>query len=164
MPLPEERAIRRLQPADRPALLAMLQKVNNFDPQEVDVAMELIDIALSNPMQTDYNIFVLVQNNEVTGYHCTGRRPLTDGTYDLYWIVVDPDRAGKGSGSLLLRHAESFVQEQNGRWVLAETSSRSLYQKTRDFYVHNNYALIAEIPDFYSVGDSLCIYGKRITI
>ena len=164
MHLPGERTIRRLQPADRAALLAILQKVNVFDPQEVDVAMELVDIAIGSPMQTDYRLFVLEQENEVVGYHCTGRRPLTDGVYDLYWIVVDPDRAGKGAGSLLLHHAEEFVREQMGRWILAETSSRDLYQKTRDFYLRNNYEVLALIPDFYSVGDSLCIYGKRITI
>ena len=161
--MPGEKTIRLLQPADRNTLYTILTKVNVFHPDEVDIAMELIDIAIANPPQTDYNIFVLEQDGEVTGYHCTGKRPLTDGVYDLYWIVVDPERAGKGAGTLLLQHAENFVEERKGRWLLAETSGRDIYQKTRDFYRRNSYVVLATINDFYSVGDALCTFGKRIT-
>ena len=158
--MPAENNIRRLQPADRSSIEAILGKIEIFSGEEVSVAMELIDIAINIPAQQDYHIFVLEQDNQVTGYHCTGKRPLTEGTYDLYWIVVDPERAGKGSGTLLLKHAENFVAERNGRWLLAETSSRSGYEKTREFYRRNNYAVLANIADFYAKDDALYIFGK----
>ena len=152
--------IRLLESRDRPSLEAILSDTSVFSPEETSVALELIDIALNNPEQTDYHIFVLTQQDEVIGYHCTGKRPLTDGVYDLYWIVVNQQKAGKGSGSLLLHHAEEFVNGVKGRWLLCETSSRAIYDKTRSFYVKNGYTVIASIPDFYSAGDALMIYGK----
>jgi len=31
------------------------------------------------------------------GYICYGPTPMTDGTYDLYWIASDPRVRGQGS-------------------------------------------------------------------
>lgn len=152
--------IRRLKQSDRLALENMLKKIPNFKLSELNVALELIDIAIINDLQSDYNVFVYEEDEKILGYHCTGKRPLTDGTYDLYWIVVDPDIAGKGVGSILIKHAENFVKENNGRWLLAETSSKESYGKTRDFYLKNNYKIVSEIKDFYSLGDSLIVFGK----
>ncbi len=153
--------IRQLKKEDRASLEAMLSDTTVFYPEETVVALELIDIALGNPDQTDYYIYVYEEDGLVLGYHCTGKRPLTDGTYDLYWIVVAPGTTGKGIGSKLLVHAESFVKSENGRWLLAETSSRDIYEPTRSFYLKNGYPLVSSIPDFYAVGDALMIYGKK---
>ena len=60
----------------------------------------------------------------------------------------------------MLDHAEEFVKKNKGRWILAETSSKDSYTKTRNFYLRNNYSIIAEINDFYKVGDSLMVFGK----
>jgi aminoglycoside 6'-N-acetyltransferase I len=80
--------------------------------------------------------------------------------YDLYWIVTNPNHGKKGIGKKLLEHAESFVNENNGRWLLAETSSKDSYSATRNFYMRNNYSIISEINDFYSKGDGMIVFGK----
>jgi len=152
--------IRRLKPADAGVIESMLNRIPNFADKEVSIAMELINIAASNPTQTDYNIFVYEHEGQLLGYHCTGRRPLTDGVYDLYWIAADPGSPVKGIGKCLLDHAEEFVISNNGRWLLAETSSKDTYANTRRFYLKNKYSIIAEINDFYSVGDNLLVFGK----
>lgn len=152
--------IRRLKPADAAVIEKMLGRIPNFKSSEVSVAMELVNIAAFNADQTDYHVFVYEHDNNLVGYHCTGKRPLTDGTYDLYWIVSDPESPVKGIGSALLTHAEEFVISNNGRWLLAETSSKDDYAGTRRFYLKNLYSIIAEIKDFYSVGDDLLIFGK----
>lgn len=154
--------IRRLKQDDRPALETILRKTKNFNDEEISVALELIDIALLNAGQSDYQIFVYEEKGKIVGYHCTGKRPLTDGVYDLYWIVVDPEASGKGIGTKLLQHAESFVREQNGRWMLAETSSKELYRATQKFYFKNEFTIVAEINDFYAVGDALLVFGKYL--
>ena len=41
------------------------------------------------------------------GYHCTGKRPLTDAVYDMYWIVADPESQIKGIGTKFVEHAEA---------------------------------------------------------
>lgn len=154
--------IRKLKSEDREQLKRILSNVNQFKPTECDVALELIDISIMNPVQEDYNVFVFEENGKVLGYHCTGQRPLTNGVYDLYWIAVDPAIQGKGIGAKLLKHAEEFIIEKKGRLILAETSSRDNYNGTRDFYLKHNFSVLAEIKDFYSVEDNLIIFGKYL--
>ncbi len=152
--------IRKLKQADVKTIENILWKIPAFNEEEIKVAMELINIAASNPLQTDYHVFIYEEDGMIIGYHCTGRRPLTDGTYDLYWIVTDPEHGRKGVGKQLLEHAEEFVKENNGRWLLIETSSKDSYSATRNFYMRNKYTIIGEIKDFYRAGDALMIFGK----
>jgi len=152
--------IRRLKPADAEIIKGILRKVPLFKKEDIKVAMELVNITASDPLQTDYNIFVYENDGTVLGYHCTGKRPLTDAVYDLYWIVTDPDHGKKGIGKSLLEHAEDFVLQNNGRWMLIETSAKESYSATRNFYMRNNYSIISEINDFYSKGESLLVLGK----
>ncbi len=152
--------IRKLKSDDRSQIENILSQTGNFKKVECDVAMELIDIAILRPEQEDYNIFVYEEDGKVLGYHCTGKRALTDGVFDLYWIVVTQEVQGKGIGSMLLKHAEDLVVKNNGRWLLAETSSKDNYADTRNFYMRKKYSVVAQINDFYSLNDSLIIFGK----
>ncbi|SRR5690606_26025775 len=156
--------IRRLKQADTGKIEKILKRIPNFTEAEVEVAMELVHIAANNPDQQDYHIFVYEEGNEIVGYYCTGKRPLTDAVYDLYWIAADPEAGIKGIGKSLLNHAEKFVSERNGRWLLAETSSKDSYEATRNFYLRNHYSIVAQINDFYSVGDKLMVFGKYFNI
>jgi GNAT superfamily N-acetyltransferase len=152
--------IRKVKQGDAEAVERILKKIPHFTENEVSVAMELVNIAVNNKTQTDYNVFVYESDGKVLGYHCTGKRPLTDAVYDLYWIVADPDAEIKGIGTKLVEHTEQFVTEHGARWLLAETSSRESYSRTRNFYMRNNFSIVAEINDFYSAGDNLIVFGK----
>lgn len=152
--------IRRLKQADVGQLENILLNISAFNEKEVEVAMELINITALRPDQTDYNIFVYEDAGIIIGYHCTGKRALTDAVYDLYWIVADPSAGKKGIGKNLIEHAENFVKENKGRWLLAETSSKESYAATRNFYLRNKYSIVSQINDFYSIGDNLLIFGK----
>lgn len=154
--------IRQIKQSDREQLLEILKAINTFKEEDINVALELIDITLNSSDQDDYHIFVCEEEDIVLGYHCTGKRPITDAVYDLYWIVVHPDAAGKGIGKKLLAHSEEFVAEKNGRWILAETSSKETYEATRLFYIRNNYNVIAQIEHFYSFNEALVIFGKYL--
>lgn len=152
--------IRKIKRSDEVEIEEMLSRIPNFNEEEIKVAMELVNISVMNPHQDDYHIYVYEKDGKIIGYHCTGRRPLTDGVYDLYWIVSDPTSSGKGIGKSLLNHAEEFVKNNKGRWLLAETSSKESYASTQNFYLRNNYTIISEIKDFYAVGDNLLVFGK----
>lgn len=154
--------IRKLEKTDREQIKSIIDKIDLFSSEEKDVALELIDDALENPNQDYYNVFVYEENQKILGYHCTGKRSLTDGVYDMYWIVVDPQSQSKGIGKQLLLNAEEFVHDNKGRWILAETSSRNDYEQTRNFYTRNDYSIVSQIKDFYSVGDSLIVFGKYL--
>src|SRR4030042_3650192 len=95
--------IRLLVLKDRTRLHSMLIETHLFIPEEIDVAMELIDIVLKDESQKDYKIHCMVDDqDQLMGYICYGPSPMTQGTFDLYWIVVDPNIQGQGIGSKLL--------------------------------------------------------------
>ena len=155
--------IRKLQNTDREQIYNLLVATNNFTAEELKVAMELVDIYLNNPSQQDYFLFVDADDfDKVNGYVCFGPRPLTIGTYDLYWIAVNPDCQARGIGSSLISFVENYLKQKNGRLILIETSGKPSYKKERNFYEKNSYKKFCEIDDFYNIGDSLIIYGKYI--
>lgn len=152
--------IRKLKPDDVIKIESILMNIDNFNEAEVRIAMELVNAAAADAEQTEYNVFVYEEEGNIIGYHCTGKRPLTDAVYDLYWIVTDPSHKNKGVGKTLLAHAEQFVTQLKGRWLLIETSSKENYEGTRNFYLRNNYSIISEINDFYTLGERLIVFGK----
>lgn len=153
--------IRNLENKDRNVIEKILVDTNNFNEDEIKIAMELIDLYISDPNQKDYEIFV-DEEETINGYVCIGPRPLTEGTYDLYWIAVNPNVQSKGIGSKLIAHIEGHLRNKNGRLVLIETSGKPSYEKERRFYEKNLYDKIVEVKDFYKEGDSLVVYGKYL--
>ena len=152
--------IRQLLASDRSAIERMVRDTGVFTDEEVVVAMELVDTALNNPDQKDYVFFVYGQNDNPLGYVCLGTTPMTEATWDLYWIVVAPAAHGQGIGQALTRHTEEYVQQHGGRLIVVETSSKPSYDRTRKFYEDAGYVQLAEIANYYRTNDSLIIYGK----
>ncbi|MDZ7265974.1 MAG: GNAT family N-acetyltransferase [candidate division KSB1 bacterium] len=156
-------AIRALQRDDRPSISRILHDTGNFTAAEIAVALELIDIYLNQPQQRDYLLYCATDTTaEVIGYVCFGPTPMTEGTWDLYWIAVAPQHQGRGVGRELMEFVENYVSGCNGRQLFIETSSQPKYEPTRRFYLRRNYQEIARIPDFYSVGDDRVIYRKLL--
>ncbi|MFA5011658.1 MAG: GNAT family N-acetyltransferase [Ignavibacteria bacterium] len=155
--------IRKFINTDRNKIEKILVDTNNFNPDEIKIAMELVDVYINDPAQKDYEIFVdEAEDKDINGYVCVGPRPLTVGTYDLYWIAVNPNVQSKGVGSKLINYIENYLKEKSVRLILIETSGKPSYEKERKFYLKNLYKEFVEIKDFYNVGDSLVIYGKYL--
>jgi ribosomal protein S18 acetylase RimI-like enzyme len=155
--------IRPMTAADRPAVLALIEATGFFRPDEINVAEELIDITLDRPDQRDYGIVVVTDEaGAVAGYMTYGPTPLTLGTFDLYWMAVDPKAQGRGYGRALVEWLENHARREGGRLLVIETSSTAKYEPTRGFYLGLKYAETARIPDFYSPGDDRVIYTKRL--
>ena len=130
--------IKKLLQKHRQQLKVLIDGIHLFNEEEKEVSLELIDEALNKPEEKYYNVYIYEEDNNVLGYHCTGERALTNGVFDLYWIAVKPGYQHKGIGNKLLIHSENFALENNGRLILAETSSRESYLNTRNFYIKNN--------------------------
>jgi ribosomal protein S18 acetylase RimI-like enzyme len=156
--------VRPLAAADRKRIDEILRSSANFTPVEVTTALELVDEALAKGEASGYIIEVVESDaaRGVDGYVCYGPTPMTDGTYDLYWIAVDEAIQGRGLGQLLLRRAESEVLRRGGRLLLIETSSKESYGATQRFYDRAGYELTARIQDFYRVGDDKLVFVKRL--
>jgi ribosomal protein S18 acetylase RimI-like enzyme len=153
-----------LHPVDR-AQRAPLERLTAatglFGPDEVAIAVELLDEALAG--DDDYRFLGAYAGDELVGYACWGPTPGTTGTFDLYWIVVDPVRQGSGVGTALLQAVEQRLTTDKGRLIVVETSSRPEYAPTRAFYERRGYAEAARLPGYYAPGDDLMIYLKDLT-
>ncbi len=154
--------IRPLEPRDRSSIERIVQNVGNFSNEEIKTALELVDAWLHHGEKSDYICDVLESDKEIHGYICFGPTPLTNGTFDLYWIAVDPAGHGKGYGQSLLCHAETQVTARGGRILLIETASQEAYAGTVRFYERAGYELVSTIPDFYRKGDDKLTYLKRL--
>jgi ribosomal protein S18 acetylase RimI-like enzyme len=163
--------IRRMEPRDRGRVLAIVAATGSFTAAEIDTAREVVDEGLAaqgaapdaKGAQGDYLLHVLEDDeSRVAGYECHGPTPLTEGTYDLYWIAVDPACQGSGYGRALLAFAEADVRARGGRLLLIETSSQESYAATIRFYERGGYPLMARIKNFYRPGDDKLIFGKEL--
>ncbi|MCE9584040.1 MAG: GNAT family N-acetyltransferase [Planctomycetes bacterium] len=151
--------LRDLHAADRPAIERLLHGAGNFNAAEIAVALEVVDAGLV-PGQTDYELIVAADGEAVLGYACWGLASMSDGTWDLYWVAVDPQGRGRGIGRLLVEHCEERVRDAGGRSLLVETSSRTGYEGTLAFYRVLNYEVLARLRDYYIAGDDKIILGK----
>ncbi|OGN98164.1 MAG: hypothetical protein A2Z77_03845 [Chloroflexi bacterium RBG_13_51_36] len=155
-------AIRFMSHEDKPHVIEILRGTPEFKPFEVAVAEELIDSYLQDPSGSGYHILVAEVDSTVTGYICYGPTPLTEGTWDIYWLAVTRGKQGQGIGSALMRSAEKEIARAKGRLSIIETSSTPSYEKTRHFHLNQGYEIVACIPDFYAPGDDRLILQKRL--
>jgi len=154
--------IRPMEPPDKAPVVELIRATGFFTPDEIAVAEELMDVYLEEPDQKDYEVVVIENDRKATvGYMTWGPTPLTEGTYDIYWMAVSPSEQGKGWGKTLLRWAEDEVRRRDGRLILIETSSQPKYLRTRQFYIDLEYNEVARVPDFYRAGDDRVIYAKH---
>jgi len=134
-----------------------------FSQEEVECVRELWEeYLIEGPECCGYNFIVYKDGEQVLGFACYGPRDLTDGAYDLYWIAVDPCAHRNGVGRKLLTTCEEIVREMGGRMLIAETSGTPHYEPTRQFYFGMGYQNEAVIKDFYTIGDDLVIFIKRM--
>jgi len=148
---------------DRNALEILLRRRGTFNEAEIDVALELIDETLDRPEAKDYEVFCAFDGEGILmGYLCFGLIPMTEGCYDLYWIVVDERFSRKGVGRNLLEFMEVTVRGNGARTIYVETSSTAPYTVARALYEKCGYRIACVLEDFYRNGDHKIIFVKEV--
>lgn len=145
-----------------PKLLEMAHTVALFLPDDFDVIQELWDEFATKGAASHYHFVTAQQTDEILGFACYGRRPLTDATFDLYWIGVAQQHQGRGIGKALAHAVEDAVRAMHGRLLIAETEGKPSFEPTRRFYLAAGYETEARIRDFYRSGEDLFIFVKRL--
>ena len=159
------RIIRPLTAADREGVCRIIEGAGNFTQDEIETALELIDEWLQLGEASGYLTYVMESPDDgagVLGYVCFGPTPLTESTYDLYWIAVDKSKHRGGVGKRLLKFVEEEILRRGGKMLLVETSSQETYGGTIQFYERTGYDLVGKIKEYYKPGDDKLIFAKRL--
>ncbi len=155
----------KIRPAakeDKQKVLAFLSASSVFRENQLKIAEQVFDDAVKAGPGGEYLSYVAEQDREILGWICFGPTPCTVGTYDIYWIAVDPTKRRNGLGSALINFAENKIKNSNGRMIVIETSSTNIYLPTRSFYTKKGYLQMASVDNFYAPGDGKVVYAKFV--
>jgi ribosomal protein S18 acetylase RimI-like enzyme len=117
--------------------------------------------ATASPPDLPYHLLGAELDGALVGWICWGATPCTEGTWDLYWLAVDPAAQGYGIGSALVEGMERRLRGR-ARLISVDTSGRTDYAPTRRFYEARGYRAVAVVPDFYAPGDDQVVFTKEL--
>ncbi len=153
--------------ADRDALVGLLARTDVFNADECAVALELIDDAIAKPDDPmGYRVLVAIDSSgkgeDLLGYVCFGRTPMTETTVDFYWAAVDPDARKRGVGRFLHDAILAACRAEGLQRIRIETSSQDSYGGTLSFHHALGYETVSVVKDFYKTGDDLIMLLRNV--
>ncbi len=155
--------VREATPDDRAAIYDILTTSQIFGQTDAECVDEMFTETWAKPRPDGYRWLCCVdESGRNLGFACYGVESLTQDTWDLFWICVRPEARGRGVGRALMEETVLRAQRENGRVMVIYTSSTAHYAPARKLYTGAGFAQIATVPDYYSDGDSLHIYWRRL--
>ncbi len=149
-----------LEPQDPERIRRLVTVTGFFNPEEVDVAEELVTERLAKGESSGYYFIMAEHYGRLVGYTCYGPIAGSANSFDLFWIAVHPEFQRRGLGRRLIKETERRIHKAGGRRIYVDTSQRAEYASTRIFYENCGYRLEATLKDFYAPGDGKAIYLK----
>lgn len=149
------------EPADPGKISELVAATEVFTAEEARVAGELATTTLSGA-ETYRFMFAEEPGGHLRGFTCFDRIPLSDVSFDLYWIAVAPEARGTGLAQELIRRTAGFAKRKRGLWLFAETSSRDPYARARAFYQSTGFEEAARFDDFYAPGDAKIMFRLKL--
>jgi D-alanine-D-alanine ligase len=171
--------LRDLTSADLIRVLEITRLTGVFREEELGIAGEVFSDCVAHPgpsggdravapktssaptVSRPYYALGAESEGQLLGWICWGQTPCTEGTWDLYWLAVDPAAHGLGVGTALVAEMERRLTGV-ARLVSIDTSGRPDYNPTRAFYLKRGYQAVARVPDFYAPGDDQVIFTKHL--
>ena len=153
--------LRETLPADIEPLCALSEKTAIFYDFEIAMLREVLDDYFTD--REPGHVCRTWEDGQIRGFIYYAPVEMTDQTWEIWWLVVDPDSQGQGLGKKMMAEAERDLKRKGTRLLLVETSSIPRYEPTHHFYRKIGYIEAARIPDFYVEGDDKIIFWKKLT-
>jgi ribosomal protein S18 acetylase RimI-like enzyme len=154
--------IRPARPEDTPTLLEITRGTDMFSATDVEALQGVLDDYHASGYDT-HKAVTYEDNGQIVGFAYWALAPITDRTWDLWWIVVNKKTQARGVGGKLIRHVEDDIRSRNGRLLLLETSSLPSYALTRKFYLKHGYDVLCTLSDYYADGHDMVVFRKRLS-
>lgn len=87
---------------------------------------------------------------------------LTQGTWNMRAIAVDPAHQGHGHGGAMVRRLEEMLSALGHRILIVDTSGTDAFARTRAFYRQHGYMQEARIRDYWAAGDDRIVFRKAL--
>jgi GNAT superfamily N-acetyltransferase len=105
-----------------PALMTLIEAVGLFPPDEIEDLRGMLTDYFAGTGGDDH--FWITDDDEgLAGVAYYAPERMTEGTWNLYFIGVHPDRRREGRASALLDYVEEALAARGERLLLVETSS-----------------------------------------
>jgi ribosomal protein S18 acetylase RimI-like enzyme len=154
--------IRPIAPDDMNGLIALANASGLFESNQLEELKEMLSDYFGN--NNSDRFWVADDDNGIVGVAYTEMERMTDGTWNLLLIAIQPEDRGQGRGTTLLRYVEQMLTLQGGRILLVETSGLPEFERTRAFYRKCSYDEEARIRDYYKAGDDKIVYRKALSV
>ena len=152
---------RPARPEDQDKILALAEEAGLVAGAEVEQFDGMLRAYFDGTLDKGSHWVVDGEQN-VQGAAYFAPEMLTDGTWNLYFIAVQPGLRGKGRGGALLRHVEQYLKDRGQRLLIVETSGVDSFEPTRAFYRKHGYDEEARIREFYAAGSDKVVFRKAL--
>ena len=112
--------------------------------------------------ESPHHWLVAFEEQRLIGFAYAEPERMTDGTFNLLAIAVDPNSQGSGVGKAIVAALMDLLRSKSGRVLLVETSSLDEFAATRAFYDGQGFTSEARVRDFYSSGEDKLIFWKAL--
>lgn len=99
----------------------------------------------------------------VQGFAFAEPEPLTDRTWNLRAIGIDPTRQRLGLATALLSGVEATLRDRTARVLIIETTDGDDQHAARAFYARRGYSDEARIRNFWEDGVAKLVFAKVLS-
>ena len=112
---------------------------------------------------SDKQIWLVVEHvGAVQGFAFAEPEPLTDRTWNLRAIGIDPAGQRRGLATTLLSGVEAALRDRTVRLLIIETTDGDDQHAARAFYPRRGYSGEACIPNFWEDGVAKLVFAKTL--
>lgn len=151
-------SVRPTTPEDLPAIKKILDATELFPSELLD---EMAAGALAGG-ECEERWLSADGGNGPLGFAYYVPERMTEGTWNLLAIAVDPGHQGRGVGAALVGRIERDLRDRGQRVLLVETSGLREFERARAFYRANDFDEEARIRDFHASGDDKVVFWKAV--